>query len=259
MENEIMRGLTSFREWFRGFENNYAVIGGTACALLLQDIPNVRARTTKDIDIVLLIEVLTPEFGKRFWEYVKEAGYEHISKSGELEFYRFTNPKSGQYPEILELFSRGAKGISLPSEAVFTRIPLGEDISSLSAILLNEEYYSFLKNGVRQVDGIPILDELHLIPFKARAWLDLLKRRQNGGQVDRADINKHKSDIYRLLSFFRNMEFNQELPAPIAEDIREFVKTVQGQGTLQKGERKKLECLAAVFGLEDFQTKVKKD
>jgi len=38
---------------------------------------------------------------------------------------------------------------------------------------LDEAYYDFLKSMVRAVDGIPVLDEAAIIPFKARAWVDL--------------------------------------------------------------------------------------
>lgn len=31
----MVRGIESFREWFRGYEDQYAIIGGTACDLLI--------------------------------------------------------------------------------------------------------------------------------------------------------------------------------------------------------------------------------
>jgi len=34
-------------------------------------------RATKDIDLVLIIEAVDANFGKKFWEYVKQTGYEH--------------------------------------------------------------------------------------------------------------------------------------------------------------------------------------
>ena len=103
---------------------------------------------TKDIDLVLIIEALTPEFGKRFWEYISQAGYEHRNKStGEPQFYRFSKPTSTSYPAMIELFSRKTDIIVLPQDAVLTPIPLDENISSLSAILLDENYYQFLKAG----------------------------------------------------------------------------------------------------------------
>ena len=34
----MVRGIDSFREWFKGYEEQYVVIGGTACDLLMADI-----------------------------------------------------------------------------------------------------------------------------------------------------------------------------------------------------------------------------
>ena len=43
--------------------------------------------------------------------------------------------------------------IQLPEDAVLTPLPMDEDISSLSAILLDDDYYEFLKQGKVTVDG----------------------------------------------------------------------------------------------------------
>ena len=37
-----------------------------------------------------------------------------------------------------------------------------------------------------------------LIPFKAKAWLDLKERKSSGEQVDSKNIKKHKNDVFRL-------------------------------------------------------------
>lgn len=42
------------------------------------------------------------------------------------------------------------------------------------------------------------MDASHLIPLKARAWLDLVSRESNGADIDKKDIRKHKNDIFRL-------------------------------------------------------------
>ena len=44
----------------------------------------------------------------------------------------------------------------------------------------NEAYYELLKTGQMMVDGIPVLSPTCLIPFKAKAWLDLKERKLNG-------------------------------------------------------------------------------
>ena len=69
----MVRGINSFREWFRGYEEQYAIIGGAACDLLMTD-EGLEFRATKDIDLVLIVEAIDAGFGKRFWEYVVDAG-----------------------------------------------------------------------------------------------------------------------------------------------------------------------------------------
>jgi len=199
MERNILDRVQSLKSWFRGYEDNYLIIGGTACSLILDE-QGASFRATKDVDIVLLLEVLDADFGMRFWDYVIDAGYKHCQKStGKPQYYRFYEPKSDEYPEMIELFSRSVDGFALPEDARITPIPISEDISSLSAILLNDHYYNFLRGGVRRVDELPVLDELYIIPFKAKAWLDLTERRSKGESIDRSDINKHKRDIFRLV------------------------------------------------------------
>ena len=40
--------------------------------------------------MVLIVEALTLEFGKAFWNFIKEGHYRNISRSsGEPQFYRF--------------------------------------------------------------------------------------------------------------------------------------------------------------------------
>ena len=156
-------------------------------------------RATKDIDLVLIIEAVDANFGKKFWEYVKQAGYEHCNKSsGVPQFYRFSHPISNQYPAMIELFTRKLDAIQLPEDAVLTPLPMDDDISSLSAILLDNDCYEFLKQGKVVVDGVTVLDAAYLIPFKAKAWMDLTDRKAAGEHVDSKNIKKHKNDVFRL-------------------------------------------------------------
>ena len=192
-------GIESFKEWFRGYEENYVVIGGTACDLLMGEAGEA-FRATRDIDMVLIVENLNAAFGIRFWEYVKTAGYEQRQRNtGTTEYFRFLRPKSPEYPFMIELLSRRINGIVLPPDAVLTPIPMNDEISSLSAILLDDAYYDFLRSGVTLLEGIPVLGASHLIPFKAKAWLDLSERKAQGHPVQSGDISKHKKDVQRLI------------------------------------------------------------
>lgn len=87
----MVRGIDSFREWFRGYESNYVVIGGTACDLLLGE-AGESFRVTRDIDMVLIVEALSAGIGSHIWEYVNAAGYEQrLKSSGMPEYYRSTH------------------------------------------------------------------------------------------------------------------------------------------------------------------------
>lgn len=99
---------------------------------------------------------------------------------------------------MIEIFSRNPDFIILEDDTVLTPLLIDDEISSLSAILLNEAYYELLKTGQKMVDGIPVLSPTCLIPFKAKAWLDLKERKLNGDQVDSKNIKKHKNDVFRL-------------------------------------------------------------
>ncbi|MBR4501684.1 MAG: nucleotidyl transferase AbiEii/AbiGii toxin family protein [Clostridia bacterium] len=124
----MVRGINSFRDWFRGYEEQYVIIGGTACDLLMSG-EGLTFRATKDIDLVLIVEAIDAAFRQRFWEYVEAAGYEHKDKStGEPHFYRFTNPRSQDYPTMIELFTRKPNTIVLPQDALLTPIPIEEEI-----------------------------------------------------------------------------------------------------------------------------------
>ena len=130
----MINGFTKFKEWFKGFENQYVVIGGSACDLIMES-EELPFRATKDLDIVLIVESITPEFGKEFWKYIKEAEYSHLNKSTQnAQFYRFTSPKSNEYPFMIEIFSRNPDYIILDDDALLTPFPIDEEVSSLSAI-----------------------------------------------------------------------------------------------------------------------------
>ena len=218
MVTKMVTGFESFKRWFSEYSEQYAIIGGTACDLLMSE-EGMDFRATRDIDMVLIVESLTPQFGERFWSYIRDAGYEHRNKST-------GDPKSRDYPYMIELFSRRADAIALSDDAVLTPLPLDHEISSLSAILLDDAYYQFLRKGKTIIDGIPILDAMHLIPFKAKAWLDLRQRKEAGAKVDSKNIRKHKNDVIRLSMLLREND-TLDLPQAIRNDMKGFLSAMR--------------------------------
>ena len=49
----MVNGFTKFKERFQGVENQYVIIGGTACDLIMKN-EELPFRATKDVDIVLI-------------------------------------------------------------------------------------------------------------------------------------------------------------------------------------------------------------
>jgi hypothetical protein len=251
----MVSGVESFRKWFAEYTDQYTIIGGTACDLLMSE-DGLDFRATRDIDMVLIVESLTPEFGRRFWEYVKAAGYEHRNKStGEPQFYRFSKPSSREYPYMIELFSGRVDAIELPEDAVLTPLPLDDEISSLSAILMDADYYQFLREGKVVLNDIPVLDAAHLIPFKAKAWLDLTERNRNGEHVDSKNIRKHKNDVFRL-SILLTSDIRVILSAAIRSDLEKFFSAMEAEtidlkafGIRSQSQQEILQKLKTIYGL----------
>jgi len=192
-------GLERFRDHFRGLESAYALIGGTACDAWMKR-SGLRFRATKDLDIVLVIEALEPEFVTRFKELVTAGKYRERTRqeTGRREFYRFAKPREPGFPFMLELFARAPSGLDLGPDQQIVPVAVEESVVSLSAILLDGEFYDLVLATRYDADGIPMVSADGLIPLKARAYLDLVERREAGGKVDLADIRKHRNDVFRL-------------------------------------------------------------
>ena len=221
-----MQGLDKFREFFAGYEGNYILIGGSACTVLLDEV-GLEFRATKDIDIVLIIENMSKEFAEKFWEFIKLAGYNNLWEgTAKGKFYRFEKPIDHSYPKMIELFSRFPFEYELTVETHIVPLHVAEDISSLSAILLNDDYYNFLLNGKKSVDGVSVLDEIHLIPFKAKAWCELTDRHNQGEEGLSKHIKKHIKDIAVLLTLIGGSR-NIHLEVSVLEDMIRFIDAVQ--------------------------------
>lgn len=216
--------INSFIEKFKDYADCYTVIGGTACDILMTE-AGTDFRATKDIDMILIMEAKYKEFAHIFWEFIREGGYRFGWKNSEkAHFYRFTEPRSG-YPAMIELFSREPNYINFIPDGIIP-IHIDEDTSSLSAILLNDDYYKFMLTGRRVVSGISVLDTEHLIPFKMYAWLDLKDKKARGEHVNERDLKKHKYDVFRLLQIARR-DNKIETNGIVRENIIRFMEEIR--------------------------------
>lgn len=224
-----MEGLEKFREAFAEFADNYVVIGGTACDIAMTGTV-VRPRATHDIDMIVIAENITEAFGERLWQFVREAGYrpekrKHIvGEPAKYELYRFLDGKVG-YPEMIELLSRHPDVLGEPKGFVIEPLPLGDDTSSMSAIIMDDDFYHFTIEHSRLTDGIRHADPVALVALKAKAYLNLVADKQSGKHVNSKDIKKHRSDVLKNVVIIEDSSV--EVPAPIAACINEFVDSIR--------------------------------
>src|SRR3546814_5256492 len=102
--------------------------------------------------------------------FVEAGGYEIQQRSeGQRILYRFAKPATDGYPAMLELFSNVPDGFELATGSHLTPITIAEEAASLSAILLDEDYYAFLKTMTGPLDGNTVLAEEGISSLKARA------------------------------------------------------------------------------------------
>ncbi|HUE66385.1 MAG TPA: hypothetical protein VMO78_18605, partial [Rhizomicrobium sp.] len=189
-------------------------------------------RVTKDIDMVLCVEVVDVAFGERFSAFLNAGGYKARERSdGKKEFYRFHTPTDSTFPYMIELFSRKPGTLRLPDNAELTPISVEEDVVSLSAILLDDSYYQALQSAKRNVQGVTILDETLLIPFKVKAFLDLTERKEKGDKIDSKNLKKHRNDVFRLIQLLPG-DAAIDVSEPIRTDLARFLDLVQTDSTL---------------------------
>lgn len=218
-----INGLDKFRDFFEAYSNNYVLIGGTACAIIFDEIGE-SFRATRDLDIVLIIENINDEFGRKLWDFIQSAKYQIETGNEKKCFYRFTKPQNSEFPKMIELFSRN-QNLKIPEDAHLIPIHVSDEVSSLSAILLNDDYYNFMVRGKRIVNGISILDEKYLIPFKVKAWCELIERKNNGEVGQTKHIKKHYKDIANL-AMLLPANTKVELSGLIKKDMETFIEDI---------------------------------
>lgn len=256
----MVRGLEVFRDWFADHANQYVLIGGTA-AQVAMEAEGAEFRATKDLDVVLVVEALSREFGERFWEFIEEGGYEirQNSDGGSPTFYRFQKPTNERFPAMVELFARTPDLLRPIEPGHLTPIPIDEAVPSLSAILLDEDYYAFILAGRREINGLTLIGEDRLIPLKALAWMELRDRRDRGESVDSKTVRKHINDVVQLSALLTE-ETRIELQGRLVADMRRFLTEAAALdppfdpaalGLGRTSAQEVIDRLRSAFGLDD--------
>lgn len=243
-----IRGLKLFGEHFKNYQDQYVLIGGVA-SWIAMDEAGEQFRATKDLDIVLILEVLSPAFVQQFWAFIQLGNYEIRQTGGDKPiFYRFQKPRDASFPAQIELFSRSPAGMEQPEDAQITSIPTDDDISCLSAIILDDDYYLFLKEGLQRTESLSYIGADRLIPFKMNAWLDLSARKAAGEPIDSRVVNKHRNDVIRLSG--QLTEEAVAIPDSIRVDMERFL-------TQLLGEKMDLKLLGVRGSIDDVTNRIR--
>lgn len=161
--------------------------------------------------------------------FINDGKYGRKEKSEEArKYYRFIKPEDKDFPYQIELFARNPDLLDLDEGTHMTPIPVDDDLSSLSAILLDDTYYKYLTDNSSIEDDVQRANTPALICLKAKAYLDIAKRIAAGGKEDSKHLRKHKGDVFRLAVMLAETDLF-ELPDNIKTDLQEFTDTIKGE------------------------------
>lgn len=224
----MVTGLDTFKTYFKDYQDSYLIIGGTACDIIIEEAEFI-PRATDDIDVILIIEAIKPEFEKQFWKFIKDGDYKIQQKDIEKRnCYRFKDPSTKNFPKQVELFSKVPDVIEIYEDAHLTPIPTEEGLSNLSAILLDEIYYNYTKENSEFKNDVHFALPHTLICLKAFAFLNNTERKKNGQDVSSWNIKKHKHDVFRMI-FMLKPDDIYETPESIKSDLQKFANSVKNE------------------------------
>ena len=257
-----MKGIDKIRQYLGEHKGNYVIIGGAACNLNLEG-ANMPGRATKDVDMIVVCEAITPEYMRSFWAFIEAGGYTAWQVKSEQKrlrcFYRFINPTDKDFPKYIELFSRKPDAIELPGNAHLVHIPVSDYLSSFSAILMDDDYYGYAVSHAVELDGVQAIDRDALIVLKIKAYLNNLQRRESGQTVQSDDIDKHKRDVYRIAHILTGAD-RFTAPESIKKDIEAFLSAIESDpintkaiskfmGVVEMTQTRFVEIIRTAYGL----------
>ena len=104
---------------------------------------------------------------------------------------------------------------------------MDDDLSSLSAILLHDDYYNYMIEHSQVEDGLHHANIEALICLKAKAFLEIKERIENGSNEDSKQLRKHKADVFRL-TVMLTPESEFDLPKTIQAHLNQFAELTDG-------------------------------
>lgn len=219
-----MKGFVNskFKETFEDFPSCYTIIGGTANVIVLESM-GIKARATKDYDMLIHEEGRTLEFYKTFHEFLLSGHYIMSTIHENENLYRFKT-EDVEFPPINELLCKRPY-FRDNWDGEITSISFSDE-HSLSAIMLDREYFEFAIVNTEVIAGVSVLNKEGLLILKARAWYNLFLDRKEGKPRTSTEINKHLKDVSKLVLLFEE-NYKIKLESKIKEDMKKFLKLLK--------------------------------
>lgn len=209
-------GLSHFENYFKDYRDHYVVVGGFATLMLLDKQLEGHGKATYDIDLVLLTNS-SVTMSRRIKSYIKEGDY--TVQKGEKDlfiYYRFFEPKVDEFAKEIELFAVNEQKFELDENQRIIPIDPEEGLYSLSAIMLDGEYFEMIKSNIDDSNQVPCTNTIATIKLKISAFYDLKKRGDDKWK-------KHRRDIIKLALILTGEE-RIELKGRMVEDVRLFME-----------------------------------
>lgn len=219
MKGTDYAGLNHFQDYCKDLDDHYVVVGGFATLMLLDSELENHGKATFDIDLVLLT-TNSMEMTQRIKEYVKEGEYKiQISSKEQYQYYRFIEPQKNNFAKEIELFASNENSLELEDGQRVIPIDAGVGLYSLSAIMLDLEYFEMIKNNVEKKHRAPCTNVQATIMLKMSAFYDLKKR-------DDSKWKKHRRDILKLALLLTGEEKIQ-LVGRMEQDFDTFMEHLE--------------------------------
>lgn len=251
-------GVDRFSRAMAAHADAYVLIGGAACSILFDEAGS-SFRLTKDLDVVVLADDADSGFAQDFWKFVKEGGYDVGRRSeGGCTYYRFQLPDGSPYalklPNQIELFARHPGFRLWNEESAVAPLPFDDAVSSLSAIILDDGYYEFIRANATSIDGVSTLSALSIIPLKMRAHVGLNRKHAAGAPdgTNSKNLRKHRADVAnlaRLLAESDRLPLAGQMRADAEAFIEDFAQYASRQTNRKQAEqlRDDLRLLKTVY------------